>query len=261
MADRLVSAAIPFRGNVLAAIHVRVGETGTLVVSRWKRYGQDRLYAVTSAGVRIGWWDLRTEEAHPESPEHHALLADAVADWKRRTWPTPRPVVRAAERPRNTTRPAGRRPELVPPSQRASMLVEELDEVVLGDARWQYLDHVVIGPAGVLVLDAERHHGSRIWVGSSVWVDGHRTGSARLARREAERVGALLGRACGFDLPVVGVVVPVDARAFTMTSQPRDIFVIQRERLTSWLLGLGEVIPVEALHRVHDLARRPSTWS
>ncbi|MEO6509499.1 MAG: hypothetical protein ABIO16_00805, partial [Nocardioides sp.] len=65
-----------------------MSDTGTLVVSRWRRYGQDRLYAVTSAGTRIGWWDLQTDEAHPESPEHAVGLGDAVADWKARTWST-----------------------------------------------------------------------------------------------------------------------------------------------------------------------------
>jgi hypothetical protein len=233
-----------------------VSDTGTLVVSRWNRYGQDRLYAVTSGGTRIGWWDLRTDEAHPESPEHAPGLAVAVADWKARTWST------ASQRTVELD-PEQEAVESPAPSalhQTSSMLVGQLDELVLADARWQYFDHLVIGPGGVFTLAAERHHGSRVWVGSSLWLDGQRTGRAAMSRREAARVATLLGAACGFDVPVVGLVVSVDARSFTLTSQPRDVFVVERKHLASWLLDRGEIMPDEVLAHVHDVARRPSTW-
>jgi hypothetical protein len=233
-----------------------VSDTGTLVVSRWKRYGQDRLYAVTAAGTRIGWWDLRTDEAHPESPEHAHGLAAAVADWKSRTWSSVsrRTVERESELASDES------PSPRPATTPGSMLVGQLDELVLADARWQYLDQVVIGPGGVFTLAAERHSGSRVWVGNTLWIDGQRTGRAAMSRREAARVAHLLGAACGFDVPVVGLIVSVDARAFTLTSQPRDVFVVQRQHLASWLLDRGEIIPDEVLAHVHDVARRSSTW-
>lgn len=60
-----------------------------LTVNRWKRYGKDRLY-VTAPGngeepMKVGWYDLATDEAHPESPEQAATLAAAVEAWRAQT--------------------------------------------------------------------------------------------------------------------------------------------------------------------------------
>jgi hypothetical protein len=58
-----------------------------VIVDRWKRYGKDRLYVTLPSsdggeGVKVGWWDLVADEAHPESSEHAALLDEAVARWR-----------------------------------------------------------------------------------------------------------------------------------------------------------------------------------
>lgn len=50
-----------------------------LVVRRWTRYGKDRLYVSTVAGVRVGWSDCVTGDVTVEVPEMaealHAVLA------------------------------------------------------------------------------------------------------------------------------------------------------------------------------------------
>lgn len=51
-------------------------------VTRWRRYGKDRLYVEQWEGQKVGWWDLVTGEAHPESPEHLDALHYAVAAWQ-----------------------------------------------------------------------------------------------------------------------------------------------------------------------------------
>ncbi len=56
------------------------------VLLRWRRYGKDRLYVARSDGTKIGYWDLLTDEAHPETPELAGLLAAAVGT---STWPAP----------------------------------------------------------------------------------------------------------------------------------------------------------------------------
>jgi hypothetical protein len=58
-----------------------------VIVDRWKRYGKDRLYVTLPSpdggeGIKVGWWDLVADEAHPEAPEHAALLVEAVARWR-----------------------------------------------------------------------------------------------------------------------------------------------------------------------------------
>jgi len=57
-------------------------EEAGLVVNRWRRYGKDRLYISLSDEVKIGWWDLTTDEPHPETPNDLATLTTAVQAWK-----------------------------------------------------------------------------------------------------------------------------------------------------------------------------------
>lgn len=58
----------------------------SVVVTRWRRYGKDRLYVSLPVedgeDVRIGWWDLVSDEPHPEAPEHATGLAEAVRAWR-----------------------------------------------------------------------------------------------------------------------------------------------------------------------------------
>lgn len=51
-------------------------------MNRWRRYGKDRLYVETSDGVKVGFWDLVTQTAHVESPDHEPTVLRAVATWK-----------------------------------------------------------------------------------------------------------------------------------------------------------------------------------
>ena len=53
-----------------------------LTVNRWRRFGMDRLYVEVPDGPKVGWWDLATDEAHPESPEDLARLTASVVRWR-----------------------------------------------------------------------------------------------------------------------------------------------------------------------------------
>lgn len=62
-----------------------VGSHAAPVVNRWKRYGKDRLYVTAPEDHKIGWWDLITDEPHPETPADLTVLTDAGPDGRRRT--------------------------------------------------------------------------------------------------------------------------------------------------------------------------------
>jgi hypothetical protein len=51
-----------------------------LTVSRWTRYGKDRLYVSTTDGVKIGWQDLLTGHVTVDQPELADLLHAALSD-------------------------------------------------------------------------------------------------------------------------------------------------------------------------------------
>lgn len=56
-------------------------EAGVLV-QRWRRYGNDRLYVNRANDAKVGWWDLATDEPHPDTPDDLADLQAAVDAWK-----------------------------------------------------------------------------------------------------------------------------------------------------------------------------------
>jgi hypothetical protein len=70
------------------------------------------------------------------------------------------------------------------------------------------IDHLLIGPGGVFTVNTKYHVGASIWVGDqAVKVGGQSYPYVRKARAEARRAAAVLGRACGFTVPVDGVLV------------------------------------------------------
>lgn len=62
--------------------------------TRWRRFGNDRLYVRSRYGADLGWWDLATDEGHPDHPLLAAELEKVVRDWKDREGVPPRPVLR-----------------------------------------------------------------------------------------------------------------------------------------------------------------------
>jgi hypothetical protein len=50
-----------------------------LTIARWRKFGQDRLYVALADGTKVGYWDLVTDEPHPEKPELIGVLQSAVA--------------------------------------------------------------------------------------------------------------------------------------------------------------------------------------
>jgi len=72
---------------------------GELTVTRWRRYGKDRLYATAPDGTAVGWHDLVADVAHPEQPELADQLGAAVVAWRGENVPatveTPMPAAQA----------------------------------------------------------------------------------------------------------------------------------------------------------------------
>ncbi len=51
-------------------------------INRWRRYGKDRLYVARADGTKVGWWDLQTDEGHPEEAAYAVELGEAVRRWQ-----------------------------------------------------------------------------------------------------------------------------------------------------------------------------------
>lgn len=149
----------------------------------------------------------------------------------------------------------------------------QLDKLAHKDPRWRFLhaipvgqkgadiDHLVIGPGGVFTLNAKHHPGAQVWIGGSTFmVNGQRQPYIRNSQHEAARASRLLSSACGFPVPVTGLLVPVGANAITIKTPPADVHVVHRMRLVRWLCKVPEVLPDPPMAHIFEVSRRSTTW-
>jgi len=233
-----------------------------LQVTRWRRYGKDRLYVKDSAGRSLGWVDLQTGIRHPEDPSCADELEAAVGGRPELGVTSPTPARK--EPSQDDADLAGNRPGQAVLSQAA--MARELAPVKTALARflgvhteerawrvggkgeqkvgreleklpsaWQVLhsipvgtrdadiDHFVVGPGGVYTLNTKHHPGKKVWVGGdTVMVGGHRQPYVRNARFEADRAARCLSGTVSSRVEVVGVVVIVGSDTMTVKAQPED---------------------------------------
>jgi hypothetical protein len=123
------------------------------------------------------------------------------------------------------------------------------------------IDHVVIGPAGVFTLNAKHHPGAKIWVGGdAVMINGRQVPYVRNSRHEAARAARLLSTACGFDVEVTGMIVPVGADDIVIRELPEDVQIVNRRRISSFLTHLPRRLDARVVEAVYAAARRSDTW-
>lgn len=132
--------------------------------------------------------------------------------------------------------------------------------IPVGD-RGSDIDHLVIGPGGVFTINSKHHPGANIWIAENTFmVNGVRQPYIRNARHEAARASKLLSRATGSSVPVVGVVVPVNAKQIKVKKPPADVTVVNRMRLARWLLGFQPVLTPDEITVIYEAAKRSTTW-
>lgn len=51
-------------------------------MTRWRRWGLDRLYVESGDGSRLGFWDLTADVGHPDLPGLEPTLLEAVTHWR-----------------------------------------------------------------------------------------------------------------------------------------------------------------------------------
>ncbi|WP_433337086.1 nuclease-related domain-containing protein [Spirillospora sp. CA-294931] len=124
------------------------------------------------------------------------------------------------------------------------------------------IDHVLIGPFGVVTVNTKTTRGS-VWVGGEgLVVNGADVPYVRNSRHEAQRTRELLAVACGRHVPVLSAIVFVGAEEFTVRGGgPKDVAVLSDAKaLRKWLRRRGTVLPPDQVSRVYESARRPGTW-
>ena len=196
-----------------------------LVVQRWQRNGQHRLYVKdTGTRAQLGYYDVRTGRlsvkddarsyeivsvlrpylsgsvpegiAHlmpqyPATPEE--ILAETEA-YETFSASAPRPRPRGVHRP---SWPRGTKGERVVGRRLARLGRDGWDVLrAVPEQGGDEIEHLVVGPPGVFTVSTLHHRGARIRVGGQVvWVDDAIREYLRNARIEAARVSRRLSEA------------------------------------------------------------------
>jgi len=123
------------------------------------------------------------------------------------------------------------------------------------------VDHLVIGPAGVFALRAERHARQSVQVvGRSVHVGARTIPHVREAEYEALGLTSLLARRMPMTAAVHGVVVLVDARRVTVQAQPDRVTVVAAVDLCALLLSLPPLLEPLDREEIAALVEDPELW-
>ncbi|MET0188418.1 MAG: nuclease-related domain-containing protein [Pseudonocardia sediminis] len=125
------------------------------------------------------------------------------------------------------------------------------------------IDHVLIGPPGVCVVNTRHHRGGRVLLdGDALVVNGFRTDAVARARAEGALARALLLPRLEDGLGPVPVrpVIAIVGAAMQVARWPDDVIVATEGALIAAMRGLAPVLDARRVERVHDVARRPESW-
>lgn len=123
------------------------------------------------------------------------------------------------------------------------------------------IDHLAIGPAGVLCIRTIDVGQQSVAVArGALRVAGTISSHLRESEFEVGRVERALGVAQGMPVKAVGVIVVVDPHSITVRDMPRDVVVVD----PAGLVGALEALPVcqdeQETRRLVAHAERPATW-
>jgi hypothetical protein len=123
------------------------------------------------------------------------------------------------------------------------------------------IDHLVVGPGGVITLNTKNHAGKDVWVaGSVLLVNGQHERYLRNSAHEAKRVAAALTAAVGREVPVSAAVVLVAPRRLTIRRFPEGAAVVTDSQLRRWLTRQAQILTADDAARLAAAAAEPATW-
>lgn len=147
-----------------------------------------------------------------------------------------------------------------------------LHSVPLLDARGRGrgdIDHVLIGPPGVVTVNTKHHRAGRLELdGDDLVVNGRATEYVRKSRLEALRAGELLraalvdvGHPGLLDRLVVRPLLVIVGGRLLVTSWPAGVTVVMTRRLVPVLREMPTALTPDDVEVVFAWARRSTTWA
>lgn len=134
-----------------------------------------------------------------------------------------------------------------------------LHGVQVGD-RGADIDHVVVGPAGVLCINTKHHRNLNVDVrGEAIFVGGRYERYAATSAYEAERAEAIVHAVQPLS-PVRSLLVVVGGK-LRVHEQPARTTVLPSTDLAHWIEALPVGLSSDEVARLGDRLRRPETWT
>lgn len=123
------------------------------------------------------------------------------------------------------------------------------------------IDHLLIGPGGVICINTKTHRGASVWIGDTMAkVNGgkpHPYAAASIA--EAEYVRGVLGRYCDFDVPAEPALVFVGLESLQRAATQYTVRVYQEREVAALGPLAGKLTP-EQVESVYAVARHRRAW-
>ncbi len=124
-----------------------------------------------------------------------------------------------------------------------------------------HIDHLLIGPPGVLAITTTSQDRRRVDVrGTTFLVDGQRTPHLAAAEREARAAALALRRATGAPVAVTPVVVVVGARGIRFSEDPGSAVVLAARELVSSVRVMPVVLGPDLVASIARAAEEWTTW-
>lgn len=245
-----------------------------LKVRRWQKHGHDRLYIETTSGIKVGWFDLRTQRHHLDQPGMWPEFQQAIAEWRNLPKGTPHHRRNAPAERDLAANQAGAalqaRADKLQPESRAVRGLAKLFRVKTADYSWRTgavgervvgsklepliergwhvihglelgaggdIDHLVIGPMGIFTVNTKHHPRAMVKVGEKViFVRGRQQPYVGKAGREAIRARIALSEALGRQVHVAPLIVVHGHLSMTgwLKNRPQGVQVLPSWAVRGW---------------------------
>lgn len=124
------------------------------------------------------------------------------------------------------------------------------------------IDHLLIGPGGVITVNSKHHPDGKVWVTSAqIRVNGSNVPYLRNSRHEAVRVSRILGKEVGFPVPTISCLIfRLRDGKLTIKESPVDVLVLRATKAAKAIRGRAGALNLGEIEQVYEAARRSTTW-
>lgn len=122
------------------------------------------------------------------------------------------------------------------------------------------IDHVVIGPPGVFVLNTKNHSGGKVSIyDQAIYVSREKQPYIKASESEAKTAHRALSDACDFQVFVTPVIVLI-ADIVDIKRVPNTVRVVESGDIVSWLRNHPRILTDEEVESIYAKARLSETW-